>query len=157
MSPHINRLLFFIFISLFILSACQQEADKSQPLSSAGVDTEVQENTALDDIPQGQLGTDVIPKSYQLTLTIVPELDEFSGKAIIELEISEPKDHFYLHGKKLEVSKTQIITANGTLDASYEQVDKTGISRISLPQPVSGSVRLEIEYSAPLRLRLISR
>jgi len=95
------------------------------------------------------LGTDVIPTSYQLNLKIVPELDQFSGRAAIELEIAEPLSHFYLHGKNLEVSKVQLLTADSRLDASYEQVDKSGIARINLPQAISGSARLEIEYSAP--------
>ena len=148
MSPRISRLL-IVIIFLFSLLACQKEADQSQQHTSAGAESGVQAKSALDDIPYGQLGSDVIPKHYQLTLTIVPELDEFSGKAVIELEIGKAKDHFYLHGKNLKVSKTQIVTSNGAIDASYEQVDKTGITRISLPQAVSGSVSLEIEYSAP--------
>jgi len=120
------------------LTACQQEAEISPEV-----------NTVADDIPYGQLGTDVIPVSYQLTLNIVPELDQFSGTAIIELEIAEPLDYFYLHGKNLEVSRVQLATADSLLDASYEQVDKSGIARINLSQAVSGSARLEIEYSAP--------
>lgn len=120
------------------MTACRQEADVSPGIK-----------TVADDIPYGQLGTDVIPTSYQLTLKIVPELDQFSGRAVIELEIAEPLNYFYLHGKNLEVSKVQLLTAESRLDASYEQVDKSGIARISLPQAVSGSARLEIEYSAP--------
>jgi len=130
--------LFIVALLLLGLTACQQEAD---------VLPEVK--TVADDIPYGQLSKDVVPTSYQLTLTIVPELDRFSGRAVIELDIAEPLEYFYLHGKNLEVSKVQVMTAGNLLDASYEQVDKSGIARISLPQAVSGSVRLEIEYSAP--------
>jgi alanyl aminopeptidase len=106
-------------------------------------------SSVADDIPYGQLGVDVVPTSYQLTLNIVPELDHFSGRAVIELEIAEPLEYFYLHGKNLAVSKVQMAIADSRLDASYKQVDKSGIARISLPQAVSGSARLEIEYSAP--------
>lgn len=138
MSSAISRLLLVVTLSFVGLTACKQAADLSP-----------QAPTSADDIPLGQLGSAVIPKSYQLTLNIVPKLERFSGKAIIELEIADPLDHFYLHGKNLEVSKARLVTSDSQLDAAYEQVDKTGVARISLPQAVSGNVRLEIEYSAP--------
>lgn len=151
-----TRFLLGATFSLFSLLACQQETGVPQETPSAGIESGNQAEFAAgtgadavtDDIPHGQLGTEVIPKSYQLTLTIVPELDQFSGKAVIELEMTEAQDYFYLHGKNLEVSKIQLVTAHGKLDASYAQVDKSGIARISLPQTARGSVRLEIEYSA---------
>jgi len=142
------RLLFLATISVFILPACNQEPDESQSAPSAASLNETEANIVADDIPYGQLGNDVIPTSYQLTLTIVPERDHFSGTAVIELEIAGARDHFYLHGKNLDVEKAQMITGEGALDASYEQVDKSGIARISLPRFVSGKVRLIIEYKA---------
>jgi alanyl aminopeptidase len=142
------RLLFLATFSLFILPACHQETDESQNVPSAASLNGAETNVVADDIPYGQLGTDVFPTSYQLTLTIVPELDRFSGTAAIELEITEAREHFYLHGKNFDVEKIQVVTDDGTLDASYEQVDKSGIARISLPRLVSGRVRLIIEYKA---------
>jgi len=160
----VTRLLIVVTVVLFWLPACRQEADESQGLATAGPERGAQvsaqteagtgASAAIDDIPRGRLGTAVIPKSYQLTLTIVPELDKFSGKAVIKLEIATAKDHFYLHGKNLEVSRIQVVTANSKLDATYEQVDKSGIARVSLPQAISGRVALEIEYSAPFNQSL---
>ncbi len=154
MSPATTRLLPVIILSMFGLFACQREADQSQLSAPAGTENEAQVESRNNDIPFGQLGTEVVPQAYQLTLTIVPELDRFSGKAVIELEISAAKDYFYLHGKNLEVSRVQVTTTDNKLDASYEQVDKSGIARISLPAAVSGRVILEIEYNAPFNQSL---
>ncbi len=137
---------------MFGLFACA--AYESRFSASQGIESSVEAQAMADDIPLGRLGTEVIPQAYQLTLTIEPERDRFGGNAVIKLEMLTAIDHFYLHGKNLEVSKTQLVTADGTLNASYEQVDKSGIARITLPQAVSGSVVLEIEYSGPFNQSL---
>ena len=107
-----------------------------------------------DEIPRGQLSHDVTPVAYQVDLTIVPEKDGFSGSVIIDLDIDPGKDHLYLHGKDLVASKVQVTSGEQVLTASYEQVDDTGIVKISLPQVVQGRVRLEIDYDAPFNKAL---
>lgn len=146
------RLLLISMIPLFGLTACKESTDTtvSTPIAEAVSDSA----SASPDIPYGQLSRDVVPSLYTLELTIVPELDGFTGTASIDMEITGSRDHIYLHGKNLTAQKVQISSADGTVDAVYEQVDETGIVKVSWPQPVQGHVRLVIEYSAPFNQAL---
>ena len=146
-----KRVLLICVISIFSFSACKQQVDEPQTAKTAEA---VIETDAFDAIPTGQLPADVQPVSYQLILTIVPELDSFSGKAVIDLAMAESKNHFYIHGKDITATKVQLSDDTGTFDASYEQVDESGIVRITAPQKLQGKVRLEIDYQAPFNQAL---
>jgi alanyl aminopeptidase len=148
----VTRLLFVCFITSLGLSGCQQEAEEAQMAVTEVTDSKTA--GTQDDIPLGQLPEDVTPLAYELLLTINPALEEFSGTATIDLKIAGKKDHFYLHGKNLVASKVQLTSDGNTFDASYEQVDATGIVRISSPNPLQGEVSLKIEYSAPFNQSL---
>ncbi len=145
----VTRLLLITIVFVFSLSACEQE-----PPNVSATESATETTSTKGDIPLGQLPAEVVPTAYQLELTIVPELERFSGKAGIDLNITGSKDHFYLHGKGLSVSKAQMYSQESTFDVVYEQVDETGIVKISLPQVVEGKVRLEIEYNAPFNQAL---
>ncbi|MDH3902931.1 MAG: M1 family metallopeptidase, partial [Xanthomonadales bacterium] len=147
-----TRLLLAGFFFLFILNACQQETEA--PQETPAIESVSIAVTEADDIPLGQLPTDVTPLAYQLELTIVPELEEFSGRTMIDIDFAESKNHFYLHGKNLQIGKVQLTGGSQTFDAVYEQVDKTGIVRISSPESLQGKVRLTIEYTAPFNQSL---
>jgi len=148
----ISRFLLICLITLFTLSACQQEADEPQKdLATNSVNTE---NDTPDDIPLGQLPFEVQPLAYQLELTIVPELETFSGKTTIDLDIASSRDHFYLHGKDIEATSVRLTDGAGTFSAQYDQVDPSGIVRISSPRPLQGKIQLQIEYSAPFNQAL---
>lgn len=134
------------------LTACQQDVEVQKKQTVATQETAP---VTLDsDIPLGQLPRDVKPLAYQLSLKIIPELDVFSGKVAIDIDIDSSRDHFYIHGEAITATRVQLTSAGKTMDASYEQVHKTGIVRISSPEPVNGLVKLEIEYNAPFNQAL---
>jgi len=152
MTLSIVRLLLISTIALFGLLACGESeytTDTGPANTTAG--HPVTENPA---IPYGQLPAEVTPTAYELTLTIIPELERFSGTAAIDMEIAGSRNHIYLHGKDIKAEKVQIVTAEGTFDAVYEQVDESGIVKISWPQALQGKARIEIEYSAPFNQAL---
>ena len=134
---------------MFSLTACQQETEAPQTQLTAN-----SANKTRDDIPLGQLTAEVQPLSYQLELTIIPELEEFSGKATIELDIGSPRNHFFMHGKNIEAKHVQIFDGAHTYNGHYEQVDASGVVQISGPNPMSGNIRLMIKYSAPFNQSL---
>ena len=140
MTGSFTRILLTSLITLSCLLACQQDVDVAEPVSAT------EQNTS--EIPLGQLPRDVMPVAYQLELTINPEDDRFSGKAVIDLEINGSRDHFYLHGKNLAVNTVQLTTGERSFEATYTQVHESGIVKISAPQPLQGKVLLEIKYSA---------
>ena len=147
-----SRMLIVCFIATFGLTACEQDTEALQ--GTTGDNPASETGTALPDVPLGQLPAEVQPLAYQLELTIIPELEEFSGKTTIDLDISSPRNHFYLHGKNIKAEKVQISDATSTYSGQYEQVDATGIVKISGPNPMSGNIRLTIEYSAPFNQAL---
>ena len=149
MPPNTIRFLLTCLTILFSLSACQQETEAPQTPRAAN-----SEEITLNDIPLGQLTTDVQPLSYQLELTINPELEEFSGKVTIDLDINSARNHFYMHGKNIDVENVLISDGASTYKGHYEQVDDTGIVQISGPNPMSGNIKLVIEYSAPFNQSL---
>jgi alanyl aminopeptidase len=146
------RLLFICIMQVFILAACQPDAET--PREAPSVEPPQQTTPLKTDVPLGQLPSDVTPTAYTLELTIIPELEEFSGKAVIDIQLDGEKDHFYLHGKDIKASKVQLSDGVNTFSGEYEQVDPSGIVRISSPQPLQGKIRLEIEYSAPFNQAL---
>ena len=143
MPSAISRLLLICLAVLFGLTACQQETEAPQTQLTAD-----STDKTPNDIPLGQLSAEVQPLAYQLELTIIPELEVFSGKVTIDLDISSPRNHFYIHGKNIEVQNVLISDGASTYAGDYEQVDDSGIVQISGPNPMSGNIKLMIEYSA---------
>jgi alanyl aminopeptidase len=152
MSNTAQHLLLVFILSTLGLTACQQNSDGSDtpPETSSLPDA----SDTADEIPRGQLPEDVVPVSYKLDLTIVPERDGFSGSAVIDLDVDPGKDHFYLHGNDIVANDVQVRTGDEIISGSYEQVDDTGIVKISLPQAVQGQVQLQIDYDAPFNKAL---
>ena len=120
-------------------------AAASQPLSrrSAGP------------VPEGQLGGRVRPTAYRLALTIVPSLEMFEGTTEIDVKFVEPGGAFYMHGLDLTVRRAVVLAGEDTIEASYTQVDKTGVVKIEPARPLpAGAATLRFEYSAPFNRKL---
>jgi alanyl aminopeptidase len=152
MSNSIKHLLLVFLLSTLGLTACQQNTDGSDTPSTASSSPEPSDTA--DEIPRGQLPQDVVPVAYTLDLTIIPERDGFSGSAVIDLDIESGKDHFYLHGNDIVANDVQVSAGGKIIAGTYEQVDDTGIVKISLPQAVTGRVQLRIDYAAPFNKAL---
>jgi len=152
MSKAVIRWLLLSIILIFSLPACQQDVE-TPPTAQTNESAPVID-IPKDEIPLGQLPPDVLPLAYELELTIIPELDEFSGKTAIDIEISGSKDHFYLHGKEIFAGRVHLISEGTTHVGSYEQVDPSGVVRIDSPVPLQGKIRLEIKYHAPFNQAL---
>lgn len=137
-----RNVCFLSILSISLLAAC------GQPQAPDTTDASVP-------IPVGRLGTAVRPDHYRLDLTILPALEDFSGTAEIDVEIASATAVIYLHGNGLAVSDASLRTSSGTTHtAVYEQVDDTGVARLTFPAPVpAGDATLRFEYTAPFRAR----
>jgi len=135
-----------VMLCVLVLTACGQD---QAPETDAAV------TPAGTEIPLGQLGNAVQPLAYRLDLTIVPEREDFSGSAEIDVELAEATAVMYLHGNGLKVSSASLTTPAGDSHAAvYEQVDDTGIVRLTFPAAVpAGAATLRFEYTAPFRSR----
>lgn len=100
--------------------------------------------------PPFRLRSNVIPEAYRLDLTIVPDRPRFSGRAEIDVIITEPIDEIWLHGRDLQVDRATVITRTGeTWSATYEQFTTDGMARLVPENSLSPQrVTLRFEYSA---------
>jgi alanyl aminopeptidase len=130
--------------------------------SSANTGTEVRElppeaTEALEDTaPLGQLPRDVTPSSYEITLTVVPSEERFSGKAKIAVTLAQARSVLWLHGESMNVRSATITPENGSaIEARWEEVGPDGVAALRPAQAVpAGAATIEIEYDAPFDRQL---
>jgi len=108
---------------------------------------------ALADASVGDPERNVIPKHYNLSLNIDPDIDTFSGEVSIDVQIAKATKTIWLHGNKLNVRKAEIRAGDGQalIVANYKQMDDSGVARLTLPTSVpAGAATLTLTYSANL-------
>jgi alanyl aminopeptidase len=105
---------------------------------------------AADAEPPFRLPQSVIPESYRLDLTIVPDKEQFSGEAEIDIIITEPLDVIWLHGRDLEVKSVRIVTRDGKkIKAKYAQLTPDGMARVTPGKPLAPQrATLRFKYRA---------
>ncbi len=130
----IHSIIVAIFIAIF-LTGCGSEENKQ--LSSYPAE-----------IPKGQMPDSIRPSHYQLDLKIIPVEGEFDGEVTIDLTFDVTTDYMWLHGQDMTVSSSELTLANGkVIPVTYEQVDPTGIVKLSFPEQVGpGNAKLRIAY-----------
>ncbi len=123
-----------IFMAV-LLTACGGESDTEQ----ASYPTE---------IPKGQMPDSIRPSHYQLDLKIIPVEAEFDGVVTIDLTFEVATDFMWMHGQDMTVSSAELTLADGrVIPATYEQVDPTGIVKLSFPEEVNpGEAKMKITY-----------
>jgi len=106
--------------------------------------------------PTGKLPAGVRPLSYHLDLILDPRGDEFSGEVAIDIEVDEPTNRIWLHGKGLVVSDATATTESGNvITGQYEEVLESGVSAISFEKELpAGAITLELQYRGEFDLNL---
>jgi len=128
-----------------------QQTQLAPPPTQAGAELD----QAAKGLPLGQLGERVVPKEYRLDLRIEPAEPIFSGIIEIDVVLAEPHDGIFLHGRDLEVTAAWLESNGERIDATYAQVDETGVAEVTLNQTAaSGPATLHFEYSAPFNAAL---
>ncbi|MCJ7590506.1 MAG: M1 family metallopeptidase, partial [Woeseiaceae bacterium] len=104
--------------------------------------------------PKGQLGDSVAPTQYSVELSIDPSQERFSGVVVIDITLTRPQDHIWLHGKNLSVTEVYLTDSRGDrVDASYEERLDSGVALITLSREVAaGPAKLHFSYSAAFNL-----
>ncbi|MDH3589546.1 MAG: M1 family metallopeptidase, partial [Gammaproteobacteria bacterium] len=109
------------------------------------------EPVVLSEVPAGRLPQVVVPLSYALDLTIVPERDMFSGHVTIALDLRQAVDRFFLHAAGLTVDETLLRLADGAIvEAAFSETSVDGVAEVQLSRPVAAgqAASLEISYRA---------
>ncbi len=106
--------------------------------------------------PEGQLPEGVRPTGYELSLTVVPSSDGFSGKAIIGLKLDKPTTGMWMHGQSLNVTSIRAHHGDVDIAATWDQRTSDGVVRVEFAEELpAGRATLHIEYTAafdhPLR------
>ncbi len=98
----------------------------------------------------------VVPTGYNIALTTIPSEDNFSGQVRIAVNVNRATDTIYLHGDELEVSAVTIEReGEAPITATYEQVDDTGVAKLTLAQAVpEGPATIAFVYTAPFNRAL---
>ena len=138
----LRSILCFAFIAT-ALTACSESGEApDQP----AVDTRSEMPA-----PVARLGYSVVPSHYFIELTIDPSGEPFSGKVSIDVQIDEPVDAIWLHGKDLDIAEVYLTDGQGNrIDARYEQRLDSGVALVSLQQTVAaGAAKLHFAYTAP--------
>jgi alanyl aminopeptidase len=103
------------------------------------------EPASTETLPLLQLPPHTRPLSYSIELTLIPSRDRFSGREDIEVELSEPRQVVWLHGRGLHVTEATAAGQSGT----WEQVHPEGVARLTFEQPLpKGRVKLHLAWDA---------
>ena len=97
----------FLIVATGILSACSGP-DDSAPPSDASVTAD--SSSAAAEWPEGPLPRNVLPLAYRLYLTIIPDEPRFGGRVEIDIDIKEPLQSFWIHGRDLNVTSVTLDT-----------------------------------------------
>ncbi len=105
---------------------------------------------AIQGSPQGQLPGIASPLQYWLHLDIDPKKAVFTGIEEIEIKLLKASDHFWLHGKNIEVFSSEIIDASGQhMEVDYHEKGHSGVVKISFPHVLKPqTIRLKLSYQA---------
>jgi alanyl aminopeptidase len=117
------------------------EPDPGSAVAALGAD---------EDVPEGQLPHDIAPTRYELSLTIVPTEDGFSGHSRIHVTLTQARSIVWLHGRDLTAGAVTITPEGGEpLETSYQQMDEEGVVKLT-PSAVipAGEAVIDIDYTA---------
>lgn len=111
-----------------------------------------------DTAPAGRLPGTVVPRHYELAMTIAPESERFSGDVAIAVEFTRPTRTIWIHAESIDPVSVTLATPGGqSLEGVWhgERDGVEGVVAIRLPRRVGpGSGTLRIRYTAPFDERL---
>ncbi len=136
------------------LAACAAPATPvpAAPVASASVKaTTPPPAIASETHPVLRLSGDVHPTAETLELTIQPEHDGFSGKADIDVELTQARQSVWLHARGLHVTSAMLTPAGGAaIPATWSDEDEHGLGRLALASAApAGKAHIHVEYEAP--------
>ncbi len=100
--------------------------------------------------PPLRLGNAVLPTKYTLDLTLVPELDDYSGKIVIDLDVRYPVGELWLNATDLTIDQASLTTVGWSIDGKAEP-GANDVVGIVLPSGVpAGPARLHLTFHGAL-------
>lgn len=101
----------------------------------------------LPPLPEGRLGPAVRPIAYRLDLTVDPAQPHFAGRVEIDIEIDQPGEVMFLHGRDLAVRSVELRDAGGTRTGRWHQASADGVAVLTFAvAPAKGPATLIFDY-----------
>lgn len=139
--------------AVLLLAGCGRAPESSTPTPATGPTEGADSQQTAEPTqrhpaaPKLQLPAGVTPLAYQLDLIVIPERETFSGRARIDIRFDAATDGFWMHGRGLDVDKVSLHVGDSIVPATYQQVTRDGVVRISLAQPIAPqTAQLDISY-----------
>ena len=108
--------------------------------------------TTADQPPLEKLPRWAVPDSYTLDLRVDPAQSGFSGNVTIRLQLKQPSDHVWLHGKNLTVEKVTVVDTKGRIHtAKYVDASpQAGVVRVDFGGELAAQeLTLNFVFKAP--------
>lgn len=140
--------------SACLLAGCQKSAETKAPLTAPAETT--------DNIPHAQLPDNVTPTAYRIDMVMNPDDAAYKGVVEIDVNISEPTQKIWLHGKNMTVSSAAATLEDGqTIDLNFTELPAedalSGIAYLTSEKTLpAGKAVLRLPYSTPYNLALNS-
>jgi aminopeptidase N len=100
-------------------------------------------------LPTGKLPDTVRPLAYRLDMTIVPDQERFSGHAEIDVELRQPSQSIFLHGRDLRVSKAVVKIGKRETPVTFTQKTPQGLAQLDFGRTLAaGKLTLKFDYDA---------
>ncbi len=103
------------------------------------------------DVPTGPLPRNVVPTEVALELRIDPAQPRFSGNVRIQVDVAQPTDTIWMHGRGLSITRAQYLPQHGPrIDLRTAEVDVSGVLRVTSAHPIPvGKGVITMDYDAP--------
>jgi alanyl aminopeptidase len=125
-----------------VTAACAEAPQKAPPGAAEHAAAAPQTKTN-EPPPVLLLPRDTHPLHYALAMRIVPDEDRFAGTADIDVQLDQPRDVIWLHGRGLNVREASV----GGAPARYEQVNPEGLARLVVERPAGpGKTTLHLAW-----------
>ena len=139
------------------LAACNNSEITTKAPSSAMSDDVFR----VDEIPHAQLPGNVVPQAYRVDMKMDPDAEGFSGVVEIDVEILQPTDKIWLHGKHMTVSSATATIGNEQRVLTFTEMSAedapSGIANLTAEKVLpSGMATLRMEYETPYNQALNS-
>jgi cytosol alanyl aminopeptidase len=97
-----------------------------------------------------RLGDAIRPVAYDASLTIVPDRDRFDGHIVIDIDIGQEQDFYWINARQLEIGHASLIAGGASTDMQIVPGNDDFVG-LRLPSRASrGKARLVIDYSGSL-------
>jgi puromycin-sensitive aminopeptidase len=107
------------------------------------------------EMTSGRLPQTALPHLYTLTLRVVPDEGQFSGREIIDIEIHQPVKAITLHALELVIEQACVHQKDQTLLAKVSEDHATETITFTFLQNINpGMAQIEIVYSGKLNQQL---